>query len=767
MNSFSFRSYFKFLGRNKGYTAINLVGFSISLAFVILLSLYVRDELSIDRLHEHRNSIYRLENEQFAGVAYPIGEELKTRYPEIESFTRLLNEEMVLTYQDRNVMTDLLLVDSTFFDIFSFPLRQGNRSNVLESRQDAVVTESFARTTFGTESAVGKTFQIDSVSYTVTGVAADFENSHIDNPDVLIRVENCNRYYKAYNNAGAFLLYVKTFPGTDFPSKAPDIIEYFKEYYWPYKSGYAKELNVVPLNEIYFNPPSRRMNGTLGNSRTFIYILLVAALAILFFAVMNYINLSVAQSGFRAKEAGIRRLLGGSQGALFLNYIWESVIFAFGAFCLALFIATLFEVPFNRLLVSQVNILGTLQVIHVISALGGVFLLGCLSGLMPAYVVTRFTPIDIVRGTFKRKTKMVYSRIFICIQYTITIILLGCALTIMRQTYFMRTTDLGFERHNVIVMDNMLNPDRLPGLRDRLMQISGVEAVSFTAGTPIDGGNNHTVNYEDEKSVSFQSFEVDSVFWQIMNIEEISRTGSTSPNAVWVNQELLRELELPDNATHFKMYQTEEIAGVYKDFHFRDLTQKIGPMVIRFFNPDQMWPWTILVKISGGNPGEIYRQVTEAYLDYNGKIPFDSFFMDEKINSWYDEQEKTYKIISYFSFLAIVIAALGLLAMATYFMRQQATNVAVRKVFGSTNREILEQLIGSFLKIVAVSFVIAVPVIWYAMTQWLKGYAYHIKLDWTIFAVAGGIAFLIAFAAVFWQSYRATIANPIDSLKNQ
>lgn len=370
-----------------------------------------------------------------------------------------------------------------------------------------------------------------------------------------------------------------------------------------------------------------------------------------------------------------------------------------------------------------------------------------------------------VRGEFTRKTRMIYSRLFIGLQFGLTIVLLGCTITIRQQTHFMRTTDLGFVKENIIQMDNTIAGERTPGLRDALMGIDGVEAVSFTRDTPLTGGNNQTVDYDDRAPVSFQQFWVDSVFWQIMRIEKLRQTGNDPRSGWWVNEEVLRVLGLPEDTTEFKTYRTEQIAGVIRDFHFRKLDQKIGPMMIGNFLPERHgWPWEILVKITGTDPAGIYREVVRATLDYNGGVPFESGFVDAEIDSWYDEQEKTYKIMGAFALIAVLISALGLLAMATYFMRQRAREVAVRKVFGATSREVLDRLILSFLKIVAVAYVAAVPVIGYAMNRWLSTFAYRIPLRWTIFAAAGAIAGAIALAAVFWQSRRAANANPVETL---
>jgi putative ABC transport system permease protein len=772
MNSFNFKSYFNFLSRNKGYTAVNLVGFSVSLAFVVLLGLYTRRELSMDRFHRDGGRIFQLTNDWDA-FSWKIADDLRNRYPEdFEALTRTRHENMTIIRGAEKIRTGTLFVDSVFFDIFSFPILDGVPGQLFETKTDAVVTESFARRLFGDEPAVGRTIEVDvgiggadsTALFLISGVAADFEDSHIASPDLLLRADNVPRFRQDnYENAAFVHIYLKQNPGVDFASKIPQTIEWFKEFYWPYQDDVMKELGLRPISESYFTAP-KISNGTVSNSKTFILILLAAALTVLLFAVINYINLSVAQSGFRAREAATRRLLGGTRFGLFVSYILESVLFCAGALVVAFFLAGAIEPFFNRMLGSDVSINEMLTPAGIALCAAGAIVLGGVCGFFPALIVTRWKPIDVVRGEFTRKTRMVYSRIFIGVQYAITIVLLGCALTILMQTRYMRTTDLGFAKENIITMDNTVAGPRAPGLRDRLMKVPGVEAVSFTRGTPLSGGNNNTVRYEDGTSVSFQELHVDSLFWQIMGIEKISETGNAAPGAVWVNEELLRVLGLPADTTEFMLYRPEAIAGVVKDFHFRDMHQKIGPMYIRDNLSERYYPWDILVKIDSNNPGQTYRRVVDATLEYNGGMPFDSNFVDAAIDNWYDEQEKTFEIMGWFSGIAILISALGLLAMATYFMRQRARDIAVRKVFGAQNREVLNRLVFSFLKIVAVAFLIAVPVIWYAMSRWLATFAYRIPLRWTIFAVAGILAAAIAFAAVFWKSWRAANTNPVETL---
>ena len=263
--------------------------------------------------------------------------------------------------------------------------------------------------------------------------------------------------------------------------------------------------------------------------------------------------------------------------------------------------------------------------------------------------------------------------------------------------------------------------------------------------------------------ISFQVFKGDSSFFDFMELQIIRETGIKSPDAAWLNEEAVKELGLSDTTDVIPINYPTTLAGVVKNFHFRDLSQKITPAYIQILKPNER-PYDILIKISGAEQNKTLEEILKAYTDYFGIKPNYYGFMDEAINEWYNNQERTYTIIGYFALLAILISSLGLFAMATYFIRQQAKTIAIRKTFGSFNHEIFRQLTVTFLKLVVISYLLAIPVIWYSMTKWLSNYPYRINLSWTIFALAGLTVLIIAFIAVFRQSYKATQANPVNSL---
>ena len=768
-NSFHLKSFWNFLQRNKLFTAINVFGFAVSLMFVVLLGLYIQDELSVNESQPNKERVYRLRTEVNAYWPAPINQ-FFGQYPDVESVVRMVDRNWTVQEGDKEGKMGLVfLADSSFVTMFDLPWVEGSADRAMLTRDDAIISEECARMWFGGESALGKTLKVNGRERIVSGVFRDLKGTHFKTPEVILPftnvVENWGNDILTNYKHCSFYVYLMTQRGAELTQpKLDQMRDILKTFFWIYKDERAKELVAEPLTEAYYTEVLT--NEMRGNNKSFLLVLGATALVILLFAVINYINLSVAQSGFRAKEAAMRRLLGGSKGSLFAGFVLESTVICFVSLCLGILLAGLVEPWFRRVMWTDISVASSFTAANIALALAGVVLIGVISGLVPAYVLTRFKPIDVVRGTFKRKTKMVYSKVLIAFQYCITIVMLGATITIGRQIDFMCNSDLGFEHDNLLAMSYV--PGRngnQAGLRNVLGAIPGVEAVGFMQGTPVTGSNNSSFTWKD-KNVSMQILGMDSVALRLMDLQVLRRTGMANGDGVWLNSVAWNELELTEEAPVFRIHENEvKVAGVFGDFHITKMDQPIGPVMVQIIN-DSWWPWDMVVKVSGDDQFGVADKVRKVYMDYNGGWPVEATFMNEAIQRQYGAQRRMAEIITSLSLLAILISALGMLAMSTYFMRQRAQEVAVRKVFGATDREVLTRLVMSFLRLVVIAFVVAVPVIWYLMSDWLGGYAYRIPLSWTIFALAGGAAFVIAFGTVLWQSLKATRANPILAIKD-
>lgn len=780
--NFHFKSFFTFLSRNKIYTGINIFGFAVSMMFVILLGLYLQKEYTVDSFHENKDRIYRLEHEEGSWYSGALPSHLESHYPEIEATTRVYMMGVDVETQGTDIekyREGGLFVDSAFFRIFSFPFLEGDASTAMPTRNDVVLTESFARKLFGDAPATGKMLKIKDRTYTVSAVLRDIKHSHIRNHPLLIRMDNFPEFWGAdgiltsLQSSNEFSIYLLGRPNADLKAKESDMYSFFRHEigYGIFGEGELEEVRLNPLPELYFSEFGRGFEAR--NNRNFLMIVGITALVILLFAVINYINLSIAQAGFRAKEAATRRLLGETRRQLLAGFISESVLMCGVSFILGLGLALLAEPIFQQIMLTDLTVAEGLTWINLGWAVAGVVLLGIVSGLMPALVMTGFKPIDVVRGTFRRQTKMVYSKVLIAFQYCITIVLIGCTLTILLQVEYMKKAEVGYDKEYVITARNPVTPPQRPGFRTELLAVPGVEDVAFANAYPGSGNYSGMYFFRDNDGVNqdLATFYGDSNYLSLLRFEVIHRTGVEDPSAAYLNEKAWKELGLAPDATEYTNvdgWRQFKIRGMVRDFHADDFSEPVGgAIIVPLPAAEAFQAHRVLIRVSPSDPFETMKRIETIYNKRAGGNLFNGQFISQALQDQYYDQMRLSQILGILSGLALVISALGMLAMATYYARQRAQEVAVRKVFGAMTREVLSLLMFSFLKLVLIAFVIAIPLIWIGMQEWLTGYAYRISLSWSIFAMAGLTAFLIAALTVLWQSLKVAHTQPVEALKNQ
>ncbi len=757
------------LQNNKLYTIVTVLGFTISLTFVILLSVYIKNELSVNDLQKNKDHIFRVINENHSTFAPPVGQWLQDKFPEIKSYTRVSdNNGVLITSDNKKVKFDYLLADSTFFNIFSFNLIEGNKETALKTKNSVVLSQEFANNLFGKEFPLGKQIVIDGIPCIVNGVVEDIsKNSNFCKIDAIINFRCLADFWRSpklltsYGNS-SFGLYLLTKPNTDLPSKTPQILEMFKKDYWMYKDGRTKTVVFEPLMDNYFSPIQGR--GIDHNNKTLITVLSAIVILILVLAIINYMNLTIAQSGMRVKEIAIKKLIGSSRPELIVQHIAESVILCLFAFLLAVFFCFLSEPAFNSLLETKLNLSKEISTSMLIISALIVGFLGFVSGIVPALLITKLKAIEVIKGGFRRKSKGFYSKILIGFQYTVVIVLIISTIIISKQTAFMQNHNLGFNTNNIVWFDNNINPNKKECFRNKLHKIPGVKNVSFVLGCPIDGGNNQSFQYND-KPVSFQEFVVDSSFFAMMEMN-ITPTGvAYSKQGIWLNQITVNKLGLDSLPVSFETYKNKEpVLGIIDNFNFRSLHIETGPAMIRQMSKDD-FPWKILVQIEGNNVIPTLDNVKKAYSNFTNDLPYDYGFFDDTIQSWYDSEKRTATIVRYFAILSIVISVMGIFAMSIFYNQQKIKEIGIRRVHGATVMEIIKMLNNDFLKWVAIAFVIATPIAYYAMQKWLENFAYKTALSWWIFALAGSSALIIALITVSWQTFRAARKNPVEALR--
>ena len=772
------KSFWNFLKKNKLYGAINLVGLTVSMAFVLLLAVYVQRQLSTDSFQENADRIYVIANEDNVTMGYWLDKHLKNNFPEIEKGCCVANIASAAAFNidGERVYGSTMAADSTFFEMFSYDLVEGNKADWRVSQDRCMVSREFANAHFGDKDPLGQTISLNyegSFQLTVCGVYEDFGNSILKAPDVLIRgdiMPKINSSHDEYmSNAGGGICFVMTYPGADINARHDDILDWCEKNFWVYKSHYDK-VRIIPLRDMYFlNEGIRYGSDTIqfGN-RSFVNLLLAMCLLLLAFAVLNYINMTTALTGFRAKEMATRRLVGADKRSIFLKVIAESTIICGISMLLAILLAEALCPTVSRLLEYQVSIFKAVTPVNVLLVLGFIVVLGVLSGIVPALLIQQAQPIEIVRGTLRLKTKTVYSKVIIIVQNVVAVVMLVSALTMGLQIRHMISADLGYNTKDILVVDNAFGQaGQILPLLDRLRTEPCVEEVGQGDGIPLGGTNNWTMEMPDGHWVSFQQIQGDDKYFDILGLKI---KQDNHQRAYWLNEYAFKQIGIEETATEFQTAQagTRQIGGIYYDFKIRPLEADQSAAMI--FNhgeyPDDNYPWVLIVKTTGDQAAAKKRVEAIAGEVFPGRL-FEAQYIEEMIEDGFGDESRVLKIVIIFTLLSILVSALGLFAMSSYYMQQEIRSVSVKKVFGADYSGVLKELVLSFMKMVGIAFVIGVPIAWFIMNRWLSGYGHRIDLHWWIFALAGLAVAFIAAISVLYQSIKTARTNPAEALKKE
>ena len=774
-------SFLNFLKRNKLYALINLLGLTVSMAFVLLLAVYVQRQLSTDAFQKNADRIYVVTNEESVNMGYWLDKHLRGQFPEIEKSTCVANVSIASEYKidGETVYGNTIAVDSCFFEMFSYDLVKGSKDDWRISGDRCMVSDEFANAHFGDKDPVGRQMSIsdegESYPLTVCGVFKDFGNSILKTPDVLIRGEiitKINHSHDEYmRNAAAGVTFVMTYPGADLMARHDDILNWCEENFWIYKHKYD-EIRIIPLRDMYFlKNGNYDWTGALNfGDRSFVNLLLAMCLMLLLFAILNYVNLSTALIGFRAKEMATRRLVGATKSGIFMKMIGESTLLCTVAMVLAILLAEALSPAATRVLDYQISIFGAVNIVNILVVIALMVILGFIAGIVPALLIQKAQPIEIVRGSLRLKTKTVYSRVIITLQNVITVVMLVAALTMFMQIRHLITADLGYNTKDILVIGNAYGQmGEIRPLLDAYRAEPFVEDVGQGDGIPLQGTNNWTMELSDGNWVSFQQIQGDQHYFDILGIR-VKQDNQLANPAFWLNEYAFKEIGIDESATEFESAQngTFKIGGIYYDFKIRPLEAQQSSALIynRGEDWDEDWPWTILVKVRGDNK-EAYARLEKVTNEVMPGKLFGANYIEEMINDCFVDESRILRIVLIFTLLSMLVSGLGLFAMSSYYMQQQRRSVAVKKVFGADYNGVLRELVLSFMKMVGVAFVIGIPVAWLVMHRWLEGYTHRISLSWWIFVLAGLVVVLMAFIAVIWQSVRTAKANPANVLKKE
>lgn len=784
---------FRNLWRHRVFSLLNIMGLTVGMTAFFLVFSYIRFELGYNAFHSKADRIYRIAADIYtptdtihsSGPAWAVPPNLKDEFPEVEHVTRVLNDDMLVRKGDIKFQEGaVLFADSNFFDIFDFKLIKGNPKTALKSPLNVVLTETAAKKYFGKQDPVGQTMILtgDNHAATVTGLLKDMpENSSIKG-DMIVSMSTITEKFSngsldsQWGNYGP-MAYALLKYGTNPDALAKKIPAFLERR----NGSEMKALQMVPiiilepLKRMYLYSTRETPTPAINN----VYIFSSVGIFILLIAAINFINLTTARSTERAKEVGIRKVVGAERGQLTRQFLGESILICLIAFILAVGAAALLIPLFNELsgkVISE-GILdnGTNIGILFLAALA----IGAIAGLYPALVLSGFKPISVLKGRFSSGTKGVLLRKSLVVaQFTISIALIIGTIVVYTQMKYMRNQELGFNKDQVLVVDSKGDPGK-NAFRESVAALSSVTSTAWSGSVP-GGGNpgaySQIENFKGDMQISnLNLYFVDFDFISTYNIQlaagrAFSKEMKTdTTDAMMINEAALANFgfKTAKEAVGKKFDQWGRkglIIGVTKNFHYRSLQQNIEPLSMRI----EPGAWGMLsIHLKGGNIAGSIKTIEEKWKAAIPNRPFTYFFLDEFFDQQYRTEDRFGRLFFNFAILAIFISCLGLLGLASYSTMQRTREIGIRKVMGASVSGIVNLLSKDFLRLVLLSFVIAAPLAWFFMRNWLKDFAYRIDMQWWMFVLSVAMAIVIAAVTISFQAVKAALANPVKSLRTE
>ena len=790
------KSYLKFLSRNKLYTAIEAVGLVISIAFVILIGNYVWQQYSIAHENPIGDRVYAVGNDQYVALSWWDKAEFDAKIPEAETVCRVSSREgMVITIGESKVQGIMTQVDPEFFEIFpNYQLLEGNLEEY-GLKGHCLISESFARKHF-TGSPIGKQLSMENYfageeTFTVCGVYKDFTGTMMPSSDILSNPEYDAAYSSGrispFSTIGQYVTLIKVKEGTDREALAKKIEDICKEHY---DSNFVKSTPIYTVPELYFNQEQWIFHS--GN-KSVLQMLLVIVLLLLASAIFNYVNLSLALSGKRAKEMATRRLLGAPQGSIIWKYIGESILFTAVCFALALLLSWALLPIMNELLLNVTTDTGnTWMYIPVTLGLSAgtvaayalaIVLIGALAGIAPALFASRFALIDIVRGTFRRRSKMVFSKVFIVFQNTVSVILIAIAILMETQLGHMMHRPLNARSEGLYFLGFYARDySEVEPLVDRLNRIPEVKRVAFGRGFP--GQMNMELGFKALDGIHHQTQVIACTpeYFEMLGLKVVKDFGTPSENSVWMSQSLANEIELSDTtmtyyAGRFQVngINTEYVGGVFEDIPTSDATASdptTNSAIIMAPAQSILYGNGLMIEVEGDKK-TADKAIMEAYAAYseekNGTYvePGQNGYIMDVLNRQLLPVKMALRLVELFMVLSVLIALLGLLAMSAYYSGENTKSIAVRKVFGSDVSRETRRTVKDYMVLVGIACIIGIPVSVWMAGKYLSRYTYRIENYWWIFVLAVVLTFAMAFGSVLWQTLKAAKTNPATELKKE
>ena len=785
---------FRYLWHHKVFSGINLIGLATGLCVCYFALLYVHFELSYDTFHEKGDRIYRLVTDvkTSTGISYEsstgaMGPAIQAAFPEVEKVTRIFLDYLIIQKDQHHFDEEkIAYADASLFSVFTFPLLSGDPKSVLNAPNTIVLSASAARKYFGTENPVGKTLIINGNNRApaqVTGVMKDIPYHSHFRVDMLVSMATLGEGWM--HNWKRFFFYTYLLlPENANPSRLSAQLTDFIQEHTDQSLG-KFELSLEPLKSIYLHAKprgSRTGSAASGNTHN-VYIFSLVAAFVLIIASFNFINLTTAFSLQRAREIGVRKVLGASKKQLIFQFLMDAVLLSSVAMVLALLLCTLLLPFFNQLAgkIISTHIFEHLRYVGLLAWIA--VAIGLLSGIYPAFFLSGFQPLRSLKGRFVSDAKgLALRKVLVVTQFSISIVLIIATLVVYTQLDYMQSHELGFKKEHQLVIDFQFDQRvtaREATIKQELSRIPGVDGISLSSCIP--GRANHTYPTQIENiNHEMQDFQVDAYFIDDeflaqYQIEVIAGRGfskhiaSDVRSTLLINETAIKSLGYvhPQDAIGKRFWQLGiegTIIGVIKDFHFHSFQEKVRPLTLRMASGFFTF---MTLNVSSQNMQETISKLEDTWQELVPGMPFLYFFADEAYNAQYKTEQRFGKLFACLSTLAILISCLGLLGLSTFSTAQRVKEIGIRKVLGASVTGILVLLSKEYIKLTFLAFVIAIPVANYFATEWLNHFAYRTEVHWWIFALSGMLVLLVALLSVTGQTWKAAQTNPVDSLRNE
>ncbi len=790
--------------KNKLYSFINIFGLTIGLVCAIFIMLYVQDETAYDKHYADNERIYRVESDfniankhdRFAIAAFPVGPTLKDEYPQIETFTRVdgVGEVLVRNEHKEYYEDNIYFADSTYFDVFSHEFLKGDPGTALDEKFSVVLTESLSEKYFGKDNPIGKVLTTGSGrNYKVTGVIEDLPtNTHLKFSaliSMVTRVEFIGEERYSSREPGAFwnigcYTFIKLKDNATITSLRNNLEPFYEKYTKPLGEQINASFNMMltPLTDIHLNS-TLDADQPVGN-KAYIYIFSAVALFMLVLASINYMNLATARAEKRSREVGIRKVSGAYKTQLIWQFISESVVLALLSLVLAIIVVYFLLPVFNNLADKAFTMSHLLDPFIITGLVIIVASVGLLSGSYPAFYLSSFNPIKVLKGTnVSGRNSGVFRKVLVVFQFFIAAFMIIATAVVTSQLNYFNDKDLGFEKENILVMqmrDSILRNQYEP-FKNELLQNPNILDVATSASVPGDMGGVTVHRVEKEGKMTEHAIYmifVDYDYLDMMGFEldkgrmYSKKMKTDATQAFLINQSLAKDLGWGDDALGKRIQfgidldgtanRDGKVVGVLKDFHYNSLHNPITPRIVHISENRLNY---VHIKMVPGNKSQTIDFINQTYTSFDHKNPFDYFFLSDRINEQYRTEQKMASIFKYFALLTLLIACLGLFGLSSYIASQRTKELGIRKVMGATKPNLVYILTKNFLTLVVIANILSVVLAYFAMDKWLQNFAYATQIKWFYFVFAVVITLVIAVFITSFKAIAAANTNPVETLK--